>query len=104
MSLTVKSSPNRREKNFSSTRRTSCEKSRNQTFLGSGGRNESNSQKFARIGEKIIFHALDVHLVQKVGIKRFWAMEAEMSLTAKSSLESARRKFSINSTYIMSRK
>ena len=60
-------------------------------------------QKFARIGEMKIFHALDVHLVQKVGIKRFWAQEAEMSLTAKSSLESARRKFFINSTYIMSK-
>ena len=51
-----------------------------------------------------IFHALDVHLFQKLGIKRFWAQEAEMSLTAKSSLESARRKFFINLTYIMSRK
>ena len=30
--------------------------------------------------------------------------DAEMSLTAISSLESARRKFFINSTYIMSRK
>ena len=50
--------------------------------MGSGGRNESNSQKFARIGEKKIFHALDVHLLQKEGIKRFWAQEAEMSLTA----------------------
>ena len=72
--------------------------------MGSGGRNESNSQKFARIAEMKIFHALDEHLVQKVGIKRFWAQEAEMSLTAKSSLESARRKFFINLTYIMSRK
>ena len=53
--------------------------------MGSGGRNESNSQKLARIGEKKIFHELDVHHVQKVGIKRFWAQEAEMSLTAISS-------------------
>ena len=58
----------------------------------------------ARIGEKKIFHQLDVHQVQKVGIKRFWPQEAEMSLTVISSLESARRKFFINSTYIMSRK
>ena len=72
--------------------------------MGSEGQNESNSHQLARIGEKIIFHALDVHLVQKVGIKRFWAMEAEVSLTAKSSLESARRKFFINSTYIISKK
>ena len=77
---------------------------RNQTSLGSRGRNESNSQKFARIGEKKIFHQLDVHHVKKVGIKRFLAQEAEMSLTSISSLESARRKFFMNTTYIMSRK
>ena len=32
-------------------------------------------------GEKKIFHELDVHHVQKVGIKRFLTQEAEMSLT-----------------------
>ena len=67
-------------------------------FLGSGCRNESNSHQDARIGEKKIFHELDVHNVMKVGIKRFWAQEAEMSLTAISSLESASRKFFMNST------
>ena len=49
------------------------------------------------------YKELDVH-VYKVGIKRFWAQEAEMSQTAFSSQESARRKFFIKSTYIMSRK
>ena len=92
------------KKSFSSTRRTSCLESRNQTFLGSGGRNESNSYQLARIGERKLFHELDVHHVQKVGIKRFWAQETEMSLTVISSLESARRKFLMNSTYSMSRK
>ena len=72
--------------------------------MTSGGRNESNSHQIARIGEKKIFHELDVHHVQKVGIKRFWAQEAEMTLTTISSLESAREKFLVNSTYIMSRK
>ena len=72
--------------------------------MGSGGQNESNSQQLARIGEKKIFQELDVHHVSKVGIKRFWAQDAEMTLTAISSLESARRKFFMNSTYIMSRK
>ena len=38
--------------------------SRNQTFLGSGGRNESNSHQLVRIAEKKIFHELDVHHVQ----------------------------------------
>ena len=41
---------------------------------------------------------------RKEGIKRFWAQEAKISLTATSSLGSARIKFFINSTYIMSRK
>ena len=36
-----------------------------------------------------------------VGIKRFWAQEAEMTLTAISSLESATRKFFMNSTDMM---
>ena len=66
--------------------------------MGSGGRNESNSQKFARIGEKKIFLQLDVYDVKKVGIKRFLAQEAEVSLTTISSLESARRKFLMNTT------
>ena len=74
-----------------------------QTFLGSGGRNDSNTHQLARIGEKKIFHELDVHDA-KVGIKRFWAQEAKMSLKAISSLESGRRKFFMNSTFIMSRK
>ena len=73
-------------------------------FLDSGGRNESNSHQLARIEEKRIFHELDVHHVQKVGIKRFCAQEAEMSLTGISSLESRRREFFMNTTYIMSRK
>ena len=72
--------------------------------MRSGDRNESNSHELARIGEKKIFHELDVHHVKKVGIKRFCDQEAEMSLTAISLLESARRKFFMNWTYIMSRK
>ena len=72
--------------------------------MRSGGRNESNSHPLARIGKKKIFYELDVHDVYKVGIKGFWAQEAEMSLTAISSLESARRKFFMKPTYIMSRK
>ena len=72
--------------------------------MASGGRNESNSHQLAGMGEKKIFHELDVHHVKKVGIKRFCAQEAEMSRTAKSSLEAARRKFFMNSTHIMSGK
>ena len=73
-------------------------------FLGLGCQNESNSHQLAQIGEKKIFHELDVHHVYKVRITCFWAQDAKMSLTAISSLESARRKFFMNSTYIMSTK
>ena len=73
-------------------------------FLGSRGRNESNSNQLARIREKKIFPELDVHHVYKVGIKRFWAQEAETGLTAIRRLESARRTFFMNSTCIMSRR
>ena len=72
--------------------------------MGSGGRNESNSHELARIGEKKIIDELDVHPVNKVGFKRFWAMETEISLIAMNLLQSARRKFFMNSTCIMSRK
>ena len=47
--------------------------------MGSGGLNESNSHQLARIDERKIFHELDVHHVKKVGMKRFWAQESEMS-------------------------
>ena len=71
--------------------------------MGSGGRNESNSDELARIGEKKIFHELDVHHVLKMKSKRFWVYQGEMSQTAMRLLESARRKFFMNSAYIMSR-
>ena len=51
--------------------------------MGSGGRNESNNHQVARIGEKKIFHELDVHHSYKVGITCFWAHDAKMSLTAR---------------------
>ena len=63
MSLTAISSLESERRKFSRTRRTSCLESSNQTFLGSGGRNESNSHQFTRVGEKKIFHQLDVHHV-----------------------------------------
>ena len=72
--------------------------------MASGSRKECNSHHLVGMGEKKIFHELDVHHVKKVGIKRFCAQEAEMSRIAMSSLESATRKFFMNSTHIMSRK
>ena len=47
--------------------------------------------QLARIDEKKIFINSMYIMSRKIRIKRFWAQEAEMSLTAKSSLhESAR--------------
>ena len=91
MTLTANSSQESARRKFFMNRRTSRLESRNQTFLGSGARNDSNSQKLEKIGEKNIFHELDVHHVQKVAIKGFWAQDPEMSLTAIRSLEWARR-------------
>ena len=72
--------------------------------MGSAGRNEYNNHQLARIGEKKIFHELDVHHVYEEGIKCVCSEEAEMSLTAIHSLESTRRKFFMKPTYTMSRK
>ena len=104
MTLTPLSSLESARKKFLMNSTSSCLESRNQTFLGSGGRNDSTTYLFARIGEKKFFDEHEVHHVWKVGIKRFWAREAEMTLTLICSLESARKKFLMNSTYIMSRK
>ena len=94
MSLTTIRSLESARRKFSWTRRTSCLQSRNHLFFGSGCQNESNSHPLARIGEKKIFHDLDVYHVYRVGISCFWAHEAKMSLRTIRSLESARRKFS----------
>ena len=72
--------------------------------MGSGNRNESNRHLLAGIGEQKIYHELEVHHVQKVRIKRFLAHEAVMSLKGIWFPESVRRKFFMNSKYIMSRK
>ena len=64
MTLTANSSKeSARRKFFMNSTYTSCQESRNQTFLGSGDRNDSNSHQLASIGEKKIFHEFDVHNV-----------------------------------------
>ena len=65
MSLTAISSLESARTKFFRIRRKSCLQRRNQTFLGSGGRSESNSHPLARIDEKKIFHELDVHKSRK---------------------------------------
>ena len=104
MSLTANSSLKSARRIFFMNSTYIMSRKQESNVLGSGGENESKSQQLCRIGESKIFDELDVHHVQKVGIKRFWAVEAKLSLTATSSLLSARRKFLMNSTYIMSRK
>ena len=65
MSLTAISSLESARRKFfmTTTYIMSRNESRNQTFLGSEGRNESNSNQLTRIGEKKIFPELDVHHV-----------------------------------------
>ena len=63
MTLTANSSQESERRKFFMNRRTSRLESRNQTFLGSGDRNESNRHQLAPIAEKKIFHELDVHHV-----------------------------------------
>ena len=112
MSLTAISLLETAKRNFPWTRGRTCVKSWNQTFLFSGSENESNGYQLAGIGEKKIFHELDVHHVYKVGITCFWAQDAKMSLTAISLLETAKRNFpwtrrrtcvkSVNQTFLFS--
>ena len=61
MTLTANSSQESARRKFFMNRRTLRLESRNQTFLGSGARNDSNSHQLGGIGEKKIFHELDVH-------------------------------------------
>ena len=63
MSLTAISSLELARRKFLRTRRKSCLQIRNQTFLCSGGRNESKTHPLGRIDKKKIFHELDVHHV-----------------------------------------
>ena len=65
MSLTAISSLESARRKFfmTTTYIMSRNESRNQTFLGSAGRDESNSNQLARIGQKKIFHELEVHQV-----------------------------------------
>ena len=48
-------------------------KQESNVVLGSGSGNESKSHQLVRIGEIRIIPDLNVHYVQKVGIKRFLA-------------------------------
>ena len=63
MTLTPLSSLESGRKKFLMNSTYIMSKKGNQTFLGSGGRNDSNTAPFARIGEKKIFDELDVHHV-----------------------------------------
>ena len=63
MSLTAKSSIQSVGRKVFMNSTYICLESRNQTFLGSAGQNESNCQELAPNGEKKSFHELDVHHV-----------------------------------------
>ena len=61
MSLSAESSVQSARRKFFMNSTYIMSRSWNQTFLGSAGQNESKCQKLSRIGEKKIFHELDVH-------------------------------------------
>ena len=63
MSLSAKSSLQSARRKFFMNSTYIMSRSWNQTFLGSAGQNESKCQKLSRIGEKKIFHELDMHHV-----------------------------------------
>ena len=63
MTLAPLSSLESARKKFLMNRRASCLESGNQTFLGSGGRNDSNTAPLPGVGEKKIFDELDLHHV-----------------------------------------
>ena len=48
--------------------------------VGGGGQNKPNGSKIVPINVIKIIHKHDVNYVKKVGIKCFWAQEAEMRL------------------------
>ena len=63
MSLSAKSSLQSTRRKFFMNSTYTCLESRNKTFSGLGGRNESKCQKLDGIDKKKIFHELDVHHV-----------------------------------------
>ena len=63
MTLTPLSSLESARKKFLMNSTYIMSKTWHQAFLGSRGRNDSNTHHFARIGEKTIFDELDVHPV-----------------------------------------
>ena len=87
MSLTAISSIESAGRKFFMNSTYNMSKSRNHLFLESGCQNESNTHECAPIGEKKIFHELDVHHVYHVGITCFCNQDAKISITAISSLE-----------------
>ena len=61
MSLTAISSLESTRRKFLMNSTYIIARTKKETFLGSGGRNVSNSHQLAQIGEKKIFHELDAH-------------------------------------------
>ena len=104
MSLTAISSLESAREKFLMNSTYICLESRNQTFLGSGGRNESNSHQLARIGEKKIFHELDVHHVESRNQTFLGSGGRNESNSHQLARIGVEKNFFMNSTYIMSRK
>ena len=68
--------------------------------MGSGGRNEPNSVELARIGEKKIFHELDVHHLES-GNQTFLGSGGRNESKCHELEGIGEKKLFMNSTYIM---
>ena len=94
---------NQRENNFFWTRRTSCLESGNQSFLGSVGRNDSNTHQFAGIGEKNFSWTRRTSCLES-GNQRFLGSGRRNDSNTHQFARIGEKKLFMNSRYIVSRK
>ena len=93
----------RRSKFFVNTTHTML-KSSNQVLLVAASRNQLYVRYLVLIIDMKIFYEHHANYFWKVGIKCFWAKQAEMSLMSGNLFQSTRSKFFANTTHTMSRK
>ena len=103
MTLTPISLRESARKNFLLTRRTSCLESGNQTFLGSGRWNDSNTHQFAQIGEKKLSSTRGTSCLES-GNQTFLDSLGRNDSNTYQFAPIGEKKIFMNSTYIMSRK
>ena len=103
MTITPISSLESARKKFSWTRGTSCLESGNQSFLGSIGRNDSNTNQFAGIDEKNFSWTRRTSCLER-GNQSFLGSGGRNDSNTHQFARIGEKKLFMNSTYIMSRK